>query len=74
MNRAKTSDFKSSCVPHPHGLVPNMFSDESNKLETHVCKNEINNSLKNTNLLEDLFILKYLLLSLFGRSTKKLYI
>ena len=36
-----------------------MFSDKSNQLEIHLCKNEINNSLKNTYLLVDLFILKY---------------
>ena len=37
----------------------------------HVCKNEIDNSLKNTNLLVYLFLLKYLLSSLFGPTTKK---
>ena len=33
-------------VLYSYGLVAPMFSDESNKLETYTCKNEINNSQK----------------------------
>ena len=36
----------------------------------HLCKNKINNSKKNTNLLLNLFILKYLLFSLIGSTMK----
>ena len=39
----------------------------------HVYKNEINNSLKSKNFLANLFILKYLLFSLFGPTKKKKY-
>ena len=31
-----TSEFKSHGVSHSQGLVPYMFSDESNKLETYM--------------------------------------
>ena len=40
------------------------------KQKLEACKNEINNSLKNTNLLVDLLIFIYLLFSLFGPTTK----
>ena len=30
------SEFKSHWVPHLKGLVPHMFSEESNKLETYI--------------------------------------
>ena len=52
------SEFKSHWVLHSHGLVLHMFSDKSNKLETYtyVRMKLINKSLKNTNLLKDLFI------------------
>ena len=32
---ANTSEFKSHCVPYQQGLVPYMFTDESNKPETY---------------------------------------
>ena len=66
-----TNKFESHWVLHSHGLMPHMFSDESNKLgNIHIYKNEMNISLKNTNLFADQFIFKYLFFSLFGPTTE----
>ena len=43
-------------MPHSYVLVARMFSDKSNTLEIHVCKNEIDNSSKNTNLLAEQYV------------------
>ena len=45
-------------VPHLSKTLINflMFSDERNYLETNVCKNEINDSENDINLLVDLLI------------------
>ena len=43
-----------------HLLIDGLVEGQYITLETHICKNKINNCLKNTNLLVDLFILKYL--------------
>ena len=52
---------------HKPKLSPNYqtFSEDTKKIETRVRKNKIEN-LKSMNLFVDLFVLKYLLFSLFG--------
>ena len=72
------SEFKSHWVPHIKGLVPPMFSDESNVLETYtyiyntyVRTKEINS--KNTNLFVDL-ILKYILILSLNLQQTSLYL
>ena len=45
-------EFESHWVPHSQALRP--------AGNIHVCKNKMNNSLKNSNLLVELFLLKYM--------------
>ena len=35
-NHSNHNELKSRCVPHSHGLVPHMFSDEITKLVTYM--------------------------------------
>ena len=51
-NPSNMSEFKSHWVPHSHGLVSHVFTDESNKLEiySYLRMKWINKSVKNTNL------------------------
>ena len=63
-----------SFVPHPSKIPDTLLNVPWWKQQAgniHISKNEINKSSKYINLLVDLFILKYLLFSLFGPTEKE---
>ena len=50
---------------HLHGLMSNMFSNESNKLETYMHVRMKKIVLENTNLLVDIFIYIYICITTY---------
>ena len=61
------SELWPNCFSHSYGLVPHIFSDESNKLETYIYVSTKKNFL-NTMVG---FILKYLIFILSDQQQKR---